>query len=157
LGQPAPQRVPGCRADITPVHQSVIIHVVERDLLPMHVKPAYHRHQWDLLELLKHSSDAHIIERLRRGGPHHMSSFVFAVQPLSSRSGSRDPLVLTHQDTSLTFEDMSVIRGTALSNYPRLVHELGKDAFELLRAAGIRPDDVGNSDVFIPFRGAITA
>ena len=33
-------------------------------LLPVHVKPAYHRHQWDLLKLPKNFSDAHINERL---------------------------------------------------------------------------------------------
>ena len=55
------------------MHQSVVIDVIEGDLLPMHVQAAYHGHR-DLLELLKHFSDAHIIERLRRGGPHHMSS-----------------------------------------------------------------------------------
>jgi len=41
----------------------------------VHVQTAYHRHR-DLLELLKHFSDAHINERLCRGGPPiHMSSF----------------------------------------------------------------------------------
>jgi AraC-like DNA-binding protein len=57
----------------------------------------------------------------------------------------------------LTFEDTSVVRGTALSNYPRLVQELGGDPAELLRAAGIRPQDIDEYDVFIPFRGVITA
>jgi AraC-like DNA-binding protein len=52
---------------------------------------------------------------------------------------------------------MSVIRGTALSSYPRLVRELGGDPLELLRAAGIRPDDVGNSETFIPFRSGVSA
>ena len=32
----------------------VTVHVVERDLLPMHVETAYHSHQWDLLKLPKH-------------------------------------------------------------------------------------------------------
>jgi hypothetical protein len=41
----------------------------------MHVKAAYDGH-WDLLELLQNFSDAHINERLSRGGPHHMSSFM---------------------------------------------------------------------------------
>src|SRR4029077_14205848 len=75
LSQPAPQRFPGRRTDLTPVHQAVVIDVIEGDLRPMHVQTAYHRHQWDLLELLKNFSDAHIIERLRRRGPHHISSF----------------------------------------------------------------------------------
>src|SRR6185437_15697189 len=81
LGQPAPQCLAGCRADLTPVHQPVVIDVIEGDLLSMHVQAAYHCHR-DLLELLKHFSDAHIIERLRRGGPHHMSSLGQAAQTL---------------------------------------------------------------------------
>src|SRR5262245_23946624 len=52
---------------------------------------------------------------------------------------------------------MSVIRGTALSNYPRLVHELGGDPVELLRDAGIRPEDVGKYEVFLAFRRASAA
>ena len=45
---------------------------------------------------------------------------------------------------------MSVVRGTSLSGYPRLVTELGGDPAELLRAAGIRPQDVGEHEVFLP-------
>ena len=52
LGQPAPQRLPGRRTNLTPVHQAVVIHVIEGDLLPVHVQAAYHRHR-DLLEFLK--------------------------------------------------------------------------------------------------------
>lgn len=52
---------------------------------------------------------------------------------------------------------MSVVRGTALSNYPRLVAELGGDPVRLLRAAGIRPRDVGDYDMFIAFRGVVEA
>ena len=52
---------------------------------------------------------------------------------------------------------MSVVRGTALSNYPSLVTELGGDAAGLLRAAGIRDPDAGNYDAFIPYRAAIQA
>ncbi|MCV7077092.1 AraC family transcriptional regulator [Mycobacterium szulgai] len=52
---------------------------------------------------------------------------------------------------------MSVVRGTALSNYPSLVAELGGDPAALLRAAGIREQDVGNYDAFVPFRAAIRA
>jgi len=52
---------------------------------------------------------------------------------------------------------MSVVRGTSLSNYARLVTELGGDPLELLRAAGIRPGDVGEHDVFLPYRAVITA
>jgi AraC-like DNA-binding protein len=52
---------------------------------------------------------------------------------------------------------MSVVRGTALSNYPVLVTELGGDPAGLLRAAGVREQDIGNYDAFIPFRAAIRA
>ncbi len=52
---------------------------------------------------------------------------------------------------------MSVVRGTALSNYPRLVAELGGDPARLLRAAGIRPADVGKYEVFVPFQGVLRA
>jgi AraC-like DNA-binding protein len=66
-------------------------------------------------------------------------------------------LVLTVQDKHLTIEDMSVVRGTSLSNYLRLVTELGGRPVELLRAAGIRPQDVGNYDVFIPVHAVLRA
>lgn len=52
---------------------------------------------------------------------------------------------------------MSVVRGTALSYYPSLVAELGGDPSALLRSAGIREQDIGNYDAFIPFRAAIRA
>ena len=52
---------------------------------------------------------------------------------------------------------MSVVRGTSLSGYPRLVVELGGDPVELLRAAGIRPQDVGEHEVFLPYRSLIVA
>jgi AraC-like DNA-binding protein len=52
---------------------------------------------------------------------------------------------------------MSVVRGTALSNYPSLVTELGGDPASLLRTAGIRRQDVGNYDAFISYRAAIQA
>ncbi|HTY29988.1 AraC family transcriptional regulator [Mycobacterium sp.] len=52
---------------------------------------------------------------------------------------------------------MSVVRGTALSNYPSLVAELGGDPAILLRAAGIRQQDAGNYDAFIPYLAAIRA
>ena len=44
LAQPRPQRLQRRRADLTPPNQPVVIHIVEHDLLPMPVKPAYHRH-----------------------------------------------------------------------------------------------------------------
>ncbi|MEB3903367.1 AraC family transcriptional regulator [Mycobacterium ulcerans] len=52
---------------------------------------------------------------------------------------------------------MSVVRGTGLSNYPNLVSELGGDPAALLRAAGVREQDVGNYDAFIPVRAVIRA
>ena len=52
---------------------------------------------------------------------------------------------------------MSVVRGTSLSNYASLVTELGGDPAHLLRAAGIRDQDAGNYDAFIPYRAAIQA
>jgi len=52
---------------------------------------------------------------------------------------------------------MSLVRGTALSNYPGLVKGLGADPAPLLRKAGIRAQDIGLYDVFIPLRGAIEA
>jgi hypothetical protein len=90
LDQQTPQRLPGRWTDLTPVHQTVIIDVIESDLPPMHVETAYHRHR-DLLELLKNFSDAHMItERLSRGGPHHMSSlswFLSGVGALDAQGG----------------------------------------------------------------------
>jgi hypothetical protein len=44
-----------------------------------------------------------------------------------------------------------------LSSYPQLVAELGGDPAELLRAAGIRPQEVGKHDVFLPYRSLILA
>ncbi len=52
---------------------------------------------------------------------------------------------------------MSVVRGTALVNYRRLVTQLGGDPARLLRAAGIRAADVGDYDAFLPFRGVLHA
>jgi len=52
---------------------------------------------------------------------------------------------------------MSLVRGTALSNYPDLVTELGADPAPLLREAGIRAQDIGLYHVFVPLRGVITA
>ena len=48
----SPRSVVRVAGRISPPHHAIVIHVVERDLLPMHVKPAYHRH-WDLLKLPK--------------------------------------------------------------------------------------------------------
>jgi len=76
---------------------------------------------------------------------------VLAIEDKSSR------LPLTRRRWPLRVNDMSVVRGTGLSNYPGLVAELGGDPARLLRAAGIRVRDVGNHDAFIPFRAAIQA
>lgn len=45
---------------------------------------------------------------------------------------------------------MSVVRGTSLSNFPRLLADLGADCDALLAGAGIDPATVGRFDVFIP-------
>ncbi len=50
-----------------------------------------------------------------------------------------------------------MVRGNALSNYPMLVAELGGDPAALLRATGIREQDVGNYDAFISMRAIIRA
>lgn len=71
------------------------------------------------------------------------------------RRGSTVALIV--QDKYLTITDMSVVRGTSLSNYPRLVTELGGDPEKLLRAAGIRPQDVDNYDVTLPIRAVLRA
>jgi AraC-like DNA-binding protein len=86
-----------------------------------------------------------------------LSGWIAAVSPLTSRSVTNHVQVLTLEDVYLTVEDMSVVRGTALSNYPRLVRELGGDPVELLRAAGIRLDDVGRHDIFIAIGGVAAA
>lgn len=52
---------------------------------------------------------------------------------------------------------MLLVRGTALSNYPDLVTELGGDPAALLRRAGIRTQDIGRYHVFVPLRGVIDA
>lgn len=49
-----------------------------------------------------------------------------------------------------TLGDVSVVRATSLSNYPRLVVELGGDPVGLLTEVGIDPDVVGHADVFVP-------
>ena len=57
----------------------------------------------------------------------------------------------------MTLEDVAVIRGTSLANYPQLVAELGGDPVTLLCGAGIRPADVGNHEVFLPFLAVVRA
>ena len=57
----------------------------------------------------------------------------------------------------MTLEDVAVIRGTSLANYPQLVAELGGDPVTLLRGAGIRPADVGNHEAFLPFLAVVRA
>src|SRR3974377_448997 len=78
-------------------------------------------------------------------------------QPFGNWGHSWDVRPLTRRGHPLRVNDMSVVRGTALSNYPSLVAELGGDPAGLLRAAGIRGGDVGNYDAFIPLRAAIEA
>jgi len=52
---------------------------------------------------------------------------------------------------------MSVVRGTSLSNYPKLVAQLGGDPVALLTAAGIDLTAVGRHDVFVPLPRVATA
>ncbi|ART72759.1 AraC family transcriptional regulator [Mycobacterium dioxanotrophicus] len=52
---------------------------------------------------------------------------------------------------------MSVVRGSSLSGYQSLVDELGGDSVALLHAAGIDPGDVGEYEVFVPYRSLIVA
>ncbi|MGZ6778192.1 MAG: AraC family transcriptional regulator [Mycobacterium sp.] len=52
---------------------------------------------------------------------------------------------------------MTMARGTSLASYSRLVTELGGDPVRLLRAAGLRPADVGDHDAFLPFQGVLQA
>ncbi|WP_416063807.1 AraC family transcriptional regulator [Rhodococcus indonesiensis] len=52
---------------------------------------------------------------------------------------------------------MSVIRGSVLAGYREFVAELGADPDTLLCAAGLRPADAGNHEVFIAYRSHIRA
>ncbi|AQT81298.1 AraC family transcriptional regulator [Mycolicibacterium litorale] len=52
---------------------------------------------------------------------------------------------------------MSVVRGTSLSNYPKLVSQLGGDPAALLAIAGIDTATVGRQDVFVPLPRVATA
>ncbi|MFJ9179307.1 AraC family transcriptional regulator [Streptomyces sp. NPDC102360] len=52
---------------------------------------------------------------------------------------------------------MSVIQGTGLLGYRELVTTLGADPDPLLRHAGLRPEDVGNPEAFLPYLGHISA
>ena len=52
---------------------------------------------------------------------------------------------------------MSVVRGTSLSNYSRLVADLGGDPGALLATAGLNPADAGRTDVFVSLPRVITA
>ena len=50
-----------------------------------------------------------------------------------------------------------MIRGTVLSHYSRLVTELGGDPAQLLRAAGVAPQHVGDPDAFLPVIAVVRA
>ncbi|WP_431235927.1 AraC family transcriptional regulator [Mycolicibacterium psychrotolerans] len=52
---------------------------------------------------------------------------------------------------------MSVVRATSLSNFPRLVSDLGGDPVALLKQAGIDPGVVGDNDIFIPLSRVVAA
>lgn len=70
---------------------------------------------------------------------------------------SGSPGVLTADDNFLTLYDMSLIRGTALSGFPELVAQLGGKPDEILSAAGIAKDAVGDHDAFISYRLGVRA
>lgn len=50
---------------------------------------------------------------------------------------------------------MQSIRASCLLQFDELVDELGADADDLLRRAGLRPNDAGRADRFIPLRAAV--
>ncbi len=66
-------------------------------------------------------------------------------------------LVLTMRDKYLTVGDMSVIRGSALTNYRQLVAELGGDGSKLLAAAGVSPADAGSYERFVSLPNSLCA
>src|ERR1700741_2532546 len=83
LAKPAAQRSSCRRADLTPLHQPVVVYVFKGDLLSMHVQTAYDGHR-DLLELLKHFSDApYQRASAPRGSPSHVIFFLLAARTLA--------------------------------------------------------------------------
>lgn len=50
-----------------------------------------------------------------------------------------------------------MVRATSLSNYSRLVSDLGGDPVALLKQAGIDPGIVGENDVFVPLSRVVAA
>ena len=50
-----------------------------------------------------------------------------------------------------------MVRATSLSNYPRLVADLGADPGALLAAAGLDATVAGRSDVFVPLPRVVAA
>lgn len=64
---------------------------------------------------------------------------------------------MTAEDNHLIVEDMSVIRGTCLLGFSRLVADRGADPAPILRAAGVAPEEEGNDDVFITYRSLALA
>lgn len=63
---------------------------------------------------------------------------------------------MTQDDSFLTLDDMSLIRGTSLQGFAELVGELGADADELLRFAHLSPEVVGSHDHFVDYRSVIS-
>jgi AraC-like DNA-binding protein len=57
----------------------------------------------------------------------------------------------------LILDDMSLIRGASLQGYPDLVTELGADPGQLLRAAGVPRESVGDPEAWIDFDGFVAA
>lgn len=57
--------------------------------------------------------------------------------------------VLTFGDNFLIFDDMAIVRSTALWRYPTLVSELGADAAKLLNSVGIDPEVLSDREAFL--------
>jgi AraC-like DNA-binding protein len=47
---------------------------------------------------------------------------------------------------------MALIRGSSLTGFNELVADLGYDPESILRRSGVRPQDVGDHDAFLPYR-----
>jgi AraC-like DNA-binding protein len=62
---------------------------------------------------------------------------------------------LTSDDSFLTLDDMSLIRGTSLHGFVELTRELGGNPVPLLDRAHVPVEAVGDHDTFIAIRGVI--
>ncbi len=68
---------------------------------------------------------------------------------------SAHAVVLTSDDSFLTLDDMSQIRGTSLQGFLELVEELGHDPVPLLRRVHLAADAVGDHETFVSYRSVI--